>query len=382
MIRPAPVVAHPPLLRSALRVIDRRRPVLGVLASAGLVQVTVVMVTIVTYGALHHRHMADFHVMRDAAREILEGRSGGFVYPPPAAFLLIPFTFLPYLVAAAIWIALILASVPLMLLVLGVRDWRCHVLTMLAASTLAVVGSGSLSAFLALGTALVWKFRDRRVVAALLVGAVVVAKLYLWPLLVWFVAIRRARTAALGFATAAGLAFVGWAITGFAGLTDYPHRVSSVTALEQDQSYSPVALALSLGASTRSGQLLAGAIGLALLVAVFRAARRRDDERRSFVLAIAATFAFSPISWLHYFVLLAVPIAITSPRLAPLWVVPLGFWALPMKSGGELWRIALAGALTATIIAVARKRPASPITRYEGTRKVQATAVPPKAVRA
>src|SRR3954463_11527893 len=134
MIRPAPVVAHPPLFRSALRLVDRRRRVLGVLASAGLVQVTVVMVTIVTYGALHHRHMADFHVMRDAAREILEGRSGGFVYPPPAAFLLIPFTFLPYLVAAAIWIVLILASIPLMLLAVGVRDWRCHVLTLLAAS--------------------------------------------------------------------------------------------------------------------------------------------------------------------------------------------------------------------------------------------------------
>jgi len=242
MIRPAPVVAHPPLLRGAL-LADRRRA-LGILASAGLVQITVVMGTIVIYGALHRGHMADFHVMRDAAREILQGRSGGFVYPPPAAFLLIPFTFLPTLVAAAIWTALILASVPLMLLVLGVRDWRCHALTLLAASTLAVVGSGSLSAFLALGAALLWKFRHRTVVAALLVGAVVVAKLYLWPLLVWLVAIRRARTAALGFATAVGLAFFGWAVTGFAGLSQYPHRVSSVAALEQDQSYSPVALAL------------------------------------------------------------------------------------------------------------------------------------------
>jgi len=358
MIRPAPVVAHPPLLRGAL-LADRRRRALGILASAGLVQITVVMGTIVIYGALHRGHMADFHVMRDAAREILQGRSGGFVYPPPAAFLLIPFTFLPTLVAAAIWTALILASVPLMLLVLGVRDWRCHALTLLAASTLAVVGSGSLSAFLALGAALLWKFRHRSVVAALLVGAVVVAKLYLWPLLVWLVAIRRARTAALGFATAVGLAFFGWAVTGFAGLSQYPHRVSSVAALEQDQSYSPVALALSLGRSARFGQLLAVATGLALLVAAFRAARGVDGERRSFVLTIAATFAFSPISWLHYFVLLAVPIALTSPGLALLWFAPLGFWVLPMKSGGELWRIALAWALTVTIIAVARKRPSS-----------------------
>ena len=38
---------------------------------------------------------------------------------------------------------------------------------------------------------------------------------------------------ALGLATAAGLALAGWAITGFAGLTHYPHRVSSVASLEQ-----------------------------------------------------------------------------------------------------------------------------------------------------
>jgi len=300
--------------------------------------------------------MADFHVMRDAARDILEGRSGGFVYPPPSAFLLIPLTFLPYAAAAAIWVVLILASIPLLLLVLGVRDWRCHALTLLAASTLSVVGAGSLSAFLALGTALLWKYRDRRLAAGLLVGAVVVAKLYLWPLLLWLVAVRRAGTAAVGFATAAGLALAGWAITGFAGLTQYPHRVSSVASLEQGQSYSPVAFVLSLGGPARLGELLALGTGTALLAGAFLAARGADGERRSFVLAVAATFAFTPIAWLHYFVLLAVPIALTSTTFAPVWLVPLGFWALPMKSGGELWRIVLAGALGATIVALALRR--------------------------
>jgi hypothetical protein len=74
---------------------------------------------------------------------------------------------------------------------------------------------------------------------------------------------------------------------------------------------------------------------------------------------IAATFAFSPISWLHYFALLAVPIALTAPALTALWFVPLGFWALPMKSGGELPRIALAAALTAAVViaALRRRRP-------------------------
>jgi hypothetical protein len=351
MLRVTPVIAPAPL-RAALRVGDRRRLV-SLLAATGLANATWVMLAIFVFASLQPRHMADFHVMRDAAREILEGRSGGFVYPPPAAFLLIPFTFLPYAAAAAIWIALILASIPLLLLALGVRDWRCHALTLLAASSIAVVTSGSLSAFLGLGTALLWKHRERRVVAALLVGTIVVAKLYLWPLLVWLVAIRRAGTAALGFTTAAGLALVGWAATGFAGLTQYPDRVSSVASLEQGQSYSPVALALSLGGSARLGQVLSVAAGLVLLAATFKSARQADGERRSFVLAIAATFAFTPISWLHYFVLLAVPIALTTPTLAPIWVVPLAFWTLPMKSGGDLWRIALATGVTAFLISVA-----------------------------
>jgi alpha-1,2-mannosyltransferase len=350
MLRVTPVIAPTPLGRAVLPA--GRRRLLGLVAATGLANATWLMVAIVVIGSLQPRHMADFHVMRDAAREILEGRSGGFVYPPPAAFLLIPLTFLPYAAAAAIWILLILGSMPVLLLSLGVRDWRCHALTLLAASSLAVVTSGSLSAFLALGTALLWKHRDRRIVAALLVGSIVVAKLYLWPLLVWLVAIRRGRTAALGFATAAGLALAGWAATGFAGLTQYPHRVSSVASLEQGQSYSPIALVLSVGGSARLGHLLSVATGLALLAAAFSSAHKDDGERRSFVLAIAATFAFSPISWLHYFVLLAVPIALTSPTLTPLWAVPLAFWALPMKSGGDLWRIALAVALTAFIVSV------------------------------
>jgi len=357
---PADIQPMLPVLAPApVRLGDRRR-LLGLIAAVGLANATWLMVAIVIVGSMQPRHMADFHVMRGAAREILQGRSGGFVYPPPVAFLLIPFTFLPYSAAAAIWIALILASIPLLLLALGVRDWRCHALTLLAASSLAVVTSGSVTAFLALGVALLWRYRDRRVTAGLLVGAIVVAKLYLWPLLVWLVAIRRGRTAALGLATASGLALAGWTITGFAGLTRYPHRVSSVASLEQGQSYSPVALALSLGGSARSGELLAVTGGLALLAAAFRSAGGADGERRSFVLAIAATFAFSPISWLHYFVLLAVPIALASPAVAPLWVLPLGFWALPMKSGGDLWRIALAAALaTAIVVVAARRRPAT-----------------------
>ena len=53
---------------------------------------------------------------------------------------------------------------------------------------------------------------------------------------------------------------------------------------------------------------------------------RRGDERRAFVLAVAATIACSPVVWLHYFALLLVAVAMAEPRLAPVW-----FLGLPMQ---------------------------------------------------
>src|SRR5688500_6995183 len=49
-----------------------------------------------------------------------------FPYPAPAAVALAPFGALPFSLAATIFTLLLLAATPAALLVLGVRDWRCH----------------------------------------------------------------------------------------------------------------------------------------------------------------------------------------------------------------------------------------------------------------
>ena len=46
-------------------------------------------------------------------------------------------------------------------------------------------------------------------------------------------------------------------------------------------------------------------------------------RRRSFSLAIATALVASPIVWLDYFALTAVPLAIARPRLSWIWFVPL-----------------------------------------------------------
>ena len=73
MLRVSPVLVPAPLR------LGDRRGLLRLVGAVGLANATWLMVAIVVVGSLQPRHMADFHVMRDAAREILEGRSGGFV---------------------------------------------------------------------------------------------------------------------------------------------------------------------------------------------------------------------------------------------------------------------------------------------------------------
>ena len=63
-----------------------------------------------------------------------------------------------------------------------------------------------------------------------------------------------------------------------------------------------------------------------LLALVALRGRRPGADAWTFVVAIGAAFALSPIVWLHYFVLLYIPIAIVRPRLSWLWALPLALW--------------------------------------------------------
>jgi hypothetical protein len=264
-----------------------------------------------------------------------------------------------------IWLAILIASIPLTLLVVGVRDWRCHAATLLAASTLAVLGSGALSSLLALGTALLWRYRDRRLAAVPLAACVVVAKIFLWPILLWFVATGRRRTGLEATLAVVAIALAGWAATGFAGFTHYPHQLAWTAGLEQGKGYTPVALGLALGLPAQMARIFAASLGVTVIAAMFAVARRENGERRSFALAIFAALLFTPIAWLHYFVLLIVPIALARPRFAPLWLAPIAFWLVPMRSEGDLRRIVIGLALCAAIlIAAARTRKAPDATSW------------------
>ena len=83
-----------------------------------------------------------------------------FVYPPPVAILLIPLGALPFPLAAAIITVVLIAAVAATLAVLGVRDWRCYGAAYLSIAVLHDIRLGALTPLLALGLALVWRWRD------------------------------------------------------------------------------------------------------------------------------------------------------------------------------------------------------------------------------
>jgi hypothetical protein len=324
---------------------------------------------VLAVGVYKHAMAFDFgHAYLPAARAVLVGHSPypaatvaaltprtAFLYPPLTAYLAAPFTVLPTFAAEALASFLAIACVVGILMLLDVRDWRCYMVAFLFVPTYSAVQTANVMLLLALGLALLWRYRDRPAAAALLVGALIAVKLILWPLLIWLVVTRRSRTAAGSLIAGGVLIFAPWAAIGFAGLGGYPHLLSMVSHVQGRDGFSIAAL-LSHALSWHAAQLVGYAIGAAVLAAAAWVGRR--DERRSFALAIAAALLLTPIVEMDYFVLLLVVLALYKPRLGWAWIVPLAFWVAPQVGRGAAWQTAAALAVAAGTFALAfRRRP-------------------------
>lgn len=324
-------------------------------------------------------HGFDFQPFWQAGHDVLAGRSPyvpadqadfvhaiavmsdgenafGFVYPMPAALFMAPFALLPYGVAAGLFIGILVAAVLLTLRILGVRDWRCYGVVFLWLSTLKGVQFGTLTPLLVLGVAALWCYRDKRRVAAPLLAAIVIAKLFLWPLAVWFLATRRASTAILAAALGVVATLASWGVIGFSGMRDYPRLLEKLSDAMQSVTYSPSALGRAVGLSSGAADAAAAALGAATLVAVFLLARRNDGDRLALSAAIGASLALSPIVWDHYFLILLVPIALARPRLSTLWFVPIAVAFAFGPSDGSIVRISLALGTSALVLVLTARR--------------------------
>src|SRR5919204_4548784 len=184
-------------------------------------------------------HGFDFVVFWHAGRDVLAGHSpypalaslpnvanhqsfAPFVYPAPFAVAVAPLALLPLPVASSLFTVLALAAVAGSLRLLGVRDWRCYAAAFSSFPVMSAITLGTVTPFLLLGAAALWRWRNRPLVAGSLLAALVVTKVFLWPLGFWLLASRRYRAAVWSVALSVAAALAGWAAIGFAGLTAYP----------------------------------------------------------------------------------------------------------------------------------------------------------------
>jgi hypothetical protein len=325
----------------------------------------------------------DFAVFLRAGDGVLHGRSPyvspaslragpDYVYPPLLALAVTPLaevpqravhnTFLPGVFFSLLLIAATVGG----LLLLDVRDWRCYPLALVSPISVQPVEYGALGPLLFLLVALAWRFRDRGGIAGSALGGAAVLKLFLAPVLLWLAFTRRVRAVLVGVALALGLALASWAAIGFDGLGNYPRLLRKLTDLEASHSYSAYAILRTIGIPSVVASALVLVAGVGFLLLAWRAAHAEssafEQDRRSLILTLAAALVLTPILWLHYLVLLLVPIALARPRLSLLWLAPVALAAFDTRNwyggwpNGEGRALGSVAAVVVIVFAVSLRR--------------------------
>lgn len=316
------------------------------LSAASLTAALAVGLAVFPWG--RHAYLWDFRAFYAAGHDYLHGTSPyppstlaaltsnrNFVYPLPVAAVFSPLAALPFALAAAIYVALNVGAIVAGLRVLRVNDWRCYAVAFLSLPAQYALKLGTITPLLFLLLALAWRYRDRPLVAAPTLAALVLAKVFLWPVGVWYLVTRRFG-ALLG---AILLAVVATALsvipTGLHTLTGYPHLLHILSDFESTFSWSLVALGRSLGLSPFTSTLLEIVLGVCTLAAVAFFARS-GLELESFAAALGASLLLSPIVWGHYLLLCLVPLALRRPRFSPVWLATA--WIFPNSGLFNGWR--------------------------------------------
>jgi low affinity Fe/Cu permease len=105
-------------------------------------------------------------------------------------------------------------------------------------------------------------------------------------------------------------------------------------------SFSANTMFRTFGASAALARADVVALGVVLVSLLLLVGLRRGSDHGAFTIALAAALLLSPIVWMHYYVVLVVPIAIAQPRLGLVWFAPLLYWASPeLESFGDARRL-------------------------------------------
>jgi alpha-1,2-mannosyltransferase len=317
--------------------------------------------------------IVDLGVYLKAARALLAGGdpynlgdSLPFLYPPFAAILAVPLTWLPQTAVQIGWAMAVALTVVAILHRFGLTGWRLSLISAAAVRIVEpinqTVAFGQLGAFL-VGLVLLDLVPGKRVLPlrhgrrwlpeGLLVGVATAIKLTPGLFFVYLLAIRRFRTAAVAVATMIITALLALVVAPGPSITFWSRLAHGDTGLggsiiyEINQSV--------LGASTRilGYNAVGNGVGLAIsaLAAVLGvvaavAWHRRGDEAAAVSLCGLATLLASPVSWSHHFVWIA-PLGLLYATRShwPSWYRIIGLlfvgWVVTapykfLKSGGDI----------------------------------------------
>ena len=297
------------------------------------------------------------------AKEILAGRNpfpspnadlsygSNAVWPPLVALVVAPLTLLPPGAADFAAAAASLLCFAAALWIVGVRDWRVYGASALWPSVLGEVRTAHFSLVMCLLIAVAWRTRKRMWGPGLAVAAAVSLKFFLWPLVPWLVAIRRYREAVLAALLAASSFLL---LVPFTSIGNYLHVLRNLGDTFDQDSYSPFGLLAQAGVPETVSKVIALTFGFAVLALAWR--------WRSLAMFVVAALLISPIVWLDYYAVLAVPLAIVRPRFQAIWLLPLITAGLPAAGYGigdtrnTIRVLAAFGALLAYIVWTERSR--------------------------
>ena len=268
------------------------------------------------------------------------------LWPPLAMVLAMPFTVLPSEAAGIAFALGGLGCMALALWLVDVRDWRVYGAVGLWPPVLIDIRIAHLTPVLCLLAAVVWRYRDQPLDAGAALGIACGLKFLLWPLGIWLFAtyrVRAAITATLVGATAVVL------IVPFTAPDEYLRTVHSVADDFDQDSYSLFGMLTQLGSSETAAHVATYAFGAALLILTWRLG--------SFTLAIAAALVLSPIVWMDFYALAAIPLAIARPKLSWVWFLPLLTWGLPSSgiATTAFWGVGRVLIVFAIVIGVATR---------------------------
>jgi len=272
------------------------------------------------------------YLARTLEGPFIHGGPGTYVYAPPLAVALVPFTVWSFPDATMVWFA---ARVVLLALAIALMPVRATIrfatfgFMALSASLLSDLSLGNVNVPLLLGVVIGWRWLDRPVGAAALVATMTVRP-QLAVIVAWWLLRRRWRLVAWATTTGAAVLVATLPVVGIGAYADFLRLLRNIQIAGAPHNASLDALARGAGLAEpiAMAAFLAGAmVALGTVVA-----SRRLDTEAAYVVVTSASLLLTPLLWPHYLVVLALPAAFLAERGRSWWLaLPLLTW-LPLPA--------------------------------------------------